>query len=271
MTDAQLDLSFEVAAGRTVLARRHVSYPFNVTAPLQTGASSADVIVQSVSGGVYGGERLGQRLDAGEGAHVVIRMLSATVVHAARDGETARQTVSLRASEDASLSYLPRPLILFPSSVFLQVMEVTVAESATVMIRDGFLLHDPQTMGAGARDLRAHLTVRKTTGALVAVDRMRIHDGVIDAASPGVTNTFRAFGAVWLIRRMDARACQAVKAAIACLFSGRDDCYGSTTALRDGGGAAVRVAAIDGGALDAILDAVVGALQNMGLDRAESA
>ena len=264
MTDAaQLDLSFEVAAGRTVLARRHVSYPFNVTAPLQTDGPRADVIVQSVSGGIYGGERLGQHLNAGRGAQAVVRMPSATVVHAARDGAGAYQSVSLHAADGAFLSYLPRPLILFPGSAFMQAMEITVAESATVLIRDGFLLHDPQTMASGARDLRSHLIVRKMTGGLVAMDRMRIDDSMIDSTSPGVTNAFRAFGAVWLIRRMDAEQCRMIKTAIARLFNGNGDCYVSTTSLRYDGGAAVRVAAMDGGALDAALDATVGMLQTI--------
>ncbi len=253
----QLDLSFERIGRRTVLARRHVGYPFNVTAPLRSASLDAELIVQSVSGGIYGGESLGQHLNVGAGAHAVVRMPSATVVHGARNGGTACQRVSLLAVEDASLSYLPRPLILFPGSAFMQAMEVTVAESATVLIRDGFLLHDPQTMASAARDLRSHLTVRRTTGALLAMDRMRVDDGMIDAACPGVTSAFRAFGAVWLIRRMDASICRAIKTAVARLFDGSEGCYVSTTALRDDGGAAVRVAAIDGGALDSALDAIV--------------
>ncbi|HKU95721.1 MAG TPA: urease accessory protein UreD [Vineibacter sp.] len=267
----QLDLSFERAGARTVLARRHVGYPFNITAPLQTDAPCADVIVQSVSGGIYGGERLGQHLSAGAGAQAMVRMPSAAVVHAARSGERAHQCVSMQAAEGAFLSYLPRPLILFPGSAFMQTMEVTVAGSATVLIRDGFLLHDPQAMPSGARDLRNHLIVRKIAGGVIAMDQMRIDDGMIDTASPGVTNTFRAFGAVWLIRRMDATRYQSIRTTIARLFSGSDDCYVSTSALRDDGGAVVRVAAIDGGALDAALDAIVATLQDMCLGRAEAA
>ena len=261
MTDAvQLDLSFEVAGGRTVLARRHVSYPFNVTAPLQSAAPRAEVIVQSASGGVYGGEQLGLRVTMGASAQAVIRMPSATVVHATRTGEAARQYVSLRAGEGATLLYLPRPLILFPGGALVQAMDVTVARTATVMIRDGFLLHDPTAMAPAARTLHSRVTVREAAGRLIAIDPMRIDDGLVDAASPGVTGAFRAFGAVWLVRRMEAACFRKVKAAIADRFVRDEDCYVSTTSLRGKSGAIVRLAAVDGGALDVALDAAVGTL-----------
>ena len=260
MTDvAQLDLSFGVAGGRTVLARRHVSYPFNVTAPLQSAESRADVIVQSASGGVYGGEQLRQRVTVDAGAQAVIRMPSATVVHATRTAEPARQSVSLQAGEGATLFYLPRPLILFPGGALVQAMDITVAGGATVMIRDGFLLHDPAAMASGSRALRSRVTVRDAAGRLIAIDLLRIDDGMIDAASPGVTGSYRAFGTVWLVRRMEAGCVQGVKATIARRFAPDGDCYVSTTSLRHDAGAIVRVAAVDGGALDVALEAIVDA------------
>jgi len=261
MTEAvQLDLSFEVAGGRTVLARRHVSYPFNITAPLHSGAPQAELIVQSASGGVYGGERLGQRVRVGPGAQAMIRMPSATVVHATRTNETARQSVSLRVEEGGTLLYLPRPLILFPGGTLVQETDVTVADGAAVMIRDGFLLHDPASTGSGARSLRSRLSVREAAGHLLAVDLARIDGDMIAAGSPGVTGTYRAFGAVWLIRRMDTTCVQGLKDSIAKSFAGDVDCYVSTTALRHNAGAIARVAAIDGGALDMALNTTVDVL-----------
>jgi urease accessory protein len=265
----QLDLSFELAGRCTVLARRHVGYPFNVTAPLRSATSQAEVIVQSVSGGIYGGERLGQRVSLGAGAQAVVRTPSAAVLHAARNGLAARQCVSLRVAAGATLWYLPRSLILFPGSELVQSMDVTVARHATAMIRDGFLMHDPQAMTPDARSLDSRLTARDAAGHLIAVDLVRVDDGMINAGCPGVTDAFRAFGAVWLIQRMDVARYRMIRAAIARRFAGIEDCYVSTTSLRDDGGAIVRVGAVDGGALDMALDAAVGALQGV-LDQRSS-
>lgn len=256
----QLDLAFEAVGGRSVIARRHVAYPFNVTAPLQSAVPRAEVIVQSASGGLYGGERLCQRVHVGTGAHAVLKMPSATVVHATRTGDAARQGVSLRAEAGATLLYLPRPLILFPGGALAQAMDITVAGGATVMVRDGFLLHDPSGAAAAPRTLHGRLTVRAASGDLVAMDAMRVDGGMIAAGSPGVTGAYRAFGAVWLVRPMPAAACRQVKAMIAERFAGDSDCYVSTTALRRDAGAVVRVAASDGGALDMALEAITGTL-----------
>jgi urease accessory protein len=256
----QLDLSFEAAGGRTVLARRRVGYPFHVTAPLRSALPRAEVILQSVSGGLYGGDSLGQRIRAGPGAQAVLRMPSATTVHALRTGQAVRQSVALRADENASLFYLPRPLILFPGSALVQSMEIVPAGSATVMVRDGFLLHDPAGSPPGGRVLRSRLAVRDPAGRLIALDRMRIDDAMIRAGGPGVAGAFRAFGAVWLLRRLPPASFRDLKAAVARLFSDDAGCYASTTALRNDSGAVVRLAAIDGGGLDVALDAATNAL-----------
>ncbi|HEX2886594.1 urease accessory protein UreD [Vineibacter terrae] len=258
----QLDLSFERIGRRTVLARRHVGYPFNVTAPLRSASLDTELIVQSVSGGIYGGESLGQRIDVGPGARVSVKMPSATVVHAARQGVAARQSVALHVAAGAVLCYLPRPLILFPGGALRQVTDVTVAGDAAVVIRDGFMMHDPQSMPPAARRLDSRVTVRDEAGRLIAMDVAHADDAVIDAACPGVTDAFRAFGAVWLVQHLQAPHCQVIKSAIARRFVCMGDCYVSTSALRGEGGVVVRVAAADGGVLDAALDMAVGTVRD---------
>jgi urease accessory protein len=252
----QLDLAFAVRGGGTVIARRHVSYPYNVTAPLRHHGPEAQVIVQSVSGGLFGGEVLRQAVSAGPGARVCLRMPSAAVVHAQGTKNAARQTVTLRAEERAILFYLPRAIILLPGSALVQVIDISLARSATVMIRDGFLTHDPDGAAKGARRLESGVTVRQACGRIVALDRMRVTDGIIDAAGPGVTNRYRAFGTVWLLREMSVSVFQFLQHAVAAYFAADAACYAATTALRHEGGALVRIAALDGGDLDRALDAV---------------
>ena len=65
------------------------------------------------------------------------------------------------------------------------------------------------------------------------------------AGSPGVTGAFRAFGAVWLIRRLEPAGSQGIKAAVAHRFAGEAGCYVSATSLRGNAGAIVRVSSED--------------------------
>jgi urease accessory protein len=252
----QLDLSFALRAGRTVLAHRHVAYPFYVTAPLRSRSPGADIIVQSVSGGLFGDDRLGQRVTVGAGAEAVLRMPSASVVHNRRDKAPSHHSVSLRAEAGARLFYLPRPVILLPGSGLVQAMEITVASAATVLLQDAFLLHDPAGDAPIARSLVSHVTLRHDSGRRIALDRMRITDDIIDAAIPGVTGAYRAFGTVWLLRETPTAAYQRLKAALSPVFAETRHGYLAMTALREERGAMIRVAARDGGDLDSAVTAI---------------
>jgi len=250
MTAAQLDLCFAMRGGRTVLARRHVSYPFHVAAPL----AGAEVMVQSVSGGLFGDDRLGQRFGVGAGGKALIRMPSAAVVHGRRGKDAARLAVTLHAAEGARLAYLPRPVILLPGSGLVQSMEVTVGDGARVLLQDGFLMHDPAGSLPAGRFLDSRVTILRADGWLVARDRMRVTDAMLDAAAPGVAGGCRAFGTVWLLQDMAAGDYERFRAALSPVLG--QDVYGAITRLRDNSGALIRLAARDGGALDGALNAI---------------
>jgi urease accessory protein len=253
MTDeaaAQLDLSFVSRAERTVLAHRHVAYPFYVTAPLRSRLPGAAVIVQSVSGGLFGDDRLGQRVTVGAGAEATLRMPSAAVVHNRRGKRASRQSVTLRAEAGAKLFYLPRPVILLPGSGLVQDVDITVASGATVLLQDGFLMHDPAGDRPVSRCLVSRVAIRQASGCRIALDRMRITDDIIVAAAPGVTGGYRAFGTVWLLRDTPTDAYQRLKAALSPVFAETGQAYMAMTALRDERGVMIRIAARDGGDLD---------------------
>jgi len=247
MSEPQLDLSFARRGDRTVLAHRHVSYPFFVAAPLR----GAEVILQSVSGGLFGGDRIAQQVALGDGAEAVIRMPSAMVVHHRRGKAAACQTVVLRAGEDARLLYLPRPAILLPGSGVVQSMEITLGRHAAVLIFDGFLMHNPGGHPSEPRALESRVTIRDASGRLIALDRMRVTDEMLTAADPGVAGGYRAFGTAWLLKDMEGDAYDRLKPAIA--QASGDACYLAMTPLRAGCGAMLRIAARDGGDLDAAL------------------
>jgi urease accessory protein len=199
MTEPQLDLCFARRGNRTVLAHRYVSYPFFVAAPLR----GAEVILQSVSGGLFGGDRIAQQVVLGDGAEAVIRMPSAMVVHHRRGKPAACQSVALRVGEGTRLLYLPRPAILLPGSGVVQSMEITLGRHAAVLILDGFLMHNPGGHPSEPRALESCVTIRDASGRLIALDRMRVTDEMLTTADPGVAGGYRAFGTAWLLQEME--------------------------------------------------------------------
>ncbi len=257
-TEPQLDLSFGLRGGHTVLTRRHVSYPFHVAAPLAGAGPGVEVIVQAMSGGLFGDDRLGQRIVVGAGGAAVIRMPSAPVALGLRGKAAARLAVTLQAEAGARLAYLPRPVILLPGSGLVQSMDVTIGDGARVLLQDGFMMHDPVGSPPGGRFLDSRVTVVRARGRRVARDRMRVTDAMLDAAGPGVAGGYRAFGTVWLLQHMPAEEYGRLRATLSPLCG--QDVYGAITPLRAGSGALIRLAARDGGALDGALSAITGAL-----------
>jgi urease accessory protein len=159
-----LDLSFERRSGQTVLAQRCVTYPFFVTAPLRGRGRVAEIILQSVSGGLFGDEKVAQRIALGERAAAVIRMPSATIVHDRRGKEPPSFTVSLRVGDGANLHYLPRPVILLPGSALVQSIDLSIGRGSTTLIQDGVLMHDPVTITPAPRALDSRISVRHAHG-----------------------------------------------------------------------------------------------------------
>ena len=263
MSDArgpQLDLTFERRGGRTMIADRNVRYPFFVTSPLRGRGTRAEVVVQSISGGLFGNDRLSQRVTIGDGAEAMIRIPSATVVHHRRGNAASNQTLTLRVGHGATLLYLPRPLILLPGSALVQSTEIMLSGQSIVFVQDGFLMHDPYGVPSAARAMDSRVTIRTAPGRLLALDRMRITDEAIAAAAPGVTGGYRAFGTLWLLCASESYAGRALKAVTEVVQGERSTCYVAMTPLRAGIGAMVRVAARDGGDLDVALTTIREAL-----------
>ncbi|MCB8877073.1 urease accessory protein UreD [Acidisoma silvae] len=236
-----LDLTFETRAGQTVLARRHVTYPFFITAPLRGRGPDAEIVIQSISGGLFGGERVAQRVTLGSGATAIIRMPSATIVHDRRDKAAAQCAVSLQLADSARLDYLPRPTILLPGSMLVQSVDLTLGPGATALLQDSVLMHDPNGMPTASRALDNRISIQNSAGRLIARDRMMITD------ANGEAGPYRAFGTLWLVAEITKSRYKDIK----FLISSHDwACYWGMTQLRADSGIMIRFAARDGGDLD---------------------
>lgn len=158
----------------------------------------------SASGGLYGDERVAQRSRAGEGARASLGFPSATVVHDARTTSGTGQLTRLDALPGARLDWLARPVILFPGARLTQRTELRAAPDARIVLTEGAMLHDPDGPPTGPRVLLTETVVRDRSGRLLALDRQRLDDATLDAARPGATGGYRAFGALWLVGAFDA-------------------------------------------------------------------
>ena len=202
-TPPQLALHFERdPTGRTFLARQFVTYPFFLTKPFyldETLPGMSSLILQSVSGGIYQDERIALSLTAGVGAQVHCTTQSATVVHSMTGKRVASQVVYLSAAEGAWVEYLPGPLILFPQANLRSAVQVVADASATVMIGDAFLMHDPAAQSCGFGSLFGEASFQRPDGQLLCLDRFKIDGGERTLGALGVMHHFQAQGTVWVL------------------------------------------------------------------------
>src|SRR5262249_2104042 len=204
--------------------------------------------LQSCGGGIFQDDRLVERIGAGPGAAAQVTTQAATIVHSMEQG-LASQQVSIDAAADAFVELLPDPFILFPRARFASAVRVRADETATVLLSDSFIGHDPDGGDAAFDWYRGTLTVEDRSGATLAQDRFRVTGGAMQAATPGITGAFATHGSFFVLhRRLPA---EAIVAALREAVAGLGGIYAGASALPAGCGAWLRVAAADGVALRA--------------------
>ena len=135
---AQLDLRFAPdVGGVTRVVQRRVCYPYDFLKPFWFGDQPTGIvtaIIQSSSGGLFGGERLLQRLRLAPHAAVHLTNQAATIVHAMRGHAATVQRVELELGNNAYLEYLPEPVTLFPGAGLEQQVRVTLAPQSVLLL-----------------------------------------------------------------------------------------------------------------------------------------
>lgn len=245
---AEATLAFAVAGGRTGLLRQHVPYPFHVTRPFHLDAGRPDLAtlyLQSASGGVYRGERLGLSVAMGEGAAAFVTTQSATVVHDCR-GRPAALDVRLSLARGSLLAYAPDPLVLFPGAALRTTLHVTLGPGAVAVCQEGLACHDPGGRGAPFDHIQAETVVHGPDGALRVTDRGLIAGATLGAAASPL-GPHQAAGSVLLLGMAleDGKALQARIDRLGCLSG--------LSALPNKAGTGIRLLAPDGGRLSLAL------------------
>lgn len=225
---SQLTLRFTQRNGRTILAERRVLYPYAITAPINR-AGMAELTLQSVSGGIYGGETLCQSIDVSENASAKLIQPAATSIRR-KHTEAAIQNIALRAEQNANLVYLTRPLIMFPGAALTQSWAIILAPGARIILFDGFLPRLPQSDW----QLSTRLSVHTTAGKLLAAERMEVNGATLKNPA--------AFGKFWCLGQpMPPR------------LPAQPETETGLTALPNNAGFTIAIAAPSGGALCAAM------------------
>ncbi|MDQ0390900.1 urease accessory protein UreD [Labrys monachus] len=244
--DATARLSFVRGGGRTVLARQHVPYPFHITRPFSLDRNLPDLAtlyLQSSSGGLYRGDRLGLDIEVGSGAQAHVTSQAATVVHATT-GDEARLSTAVRLHADALLALTNDPFILFPDAHLRAETAVTLSPGARAILADGFATHAPGGGGRPFGKLRTELCIRDESGRILVWDRGAV-SGIQFAGPSSPLGPYRAMGNLVALgpRRSDIDTAALTKQLDAL------ECRIGMSELPNGCGIAVRCIAPTGGHL----------------------
>ncbi len=244
----RLDLGFVRRGGRTVLDRRVFSYPFTVTRPYYRDAvpaGMASVVLQSVSGSLNPGDRIGQRLVVGPEAAAYVTAQGATTVHGAPAGAECGENLEIIAGAGSVVEYMADLRILFADAILSQSASIRLSDAATVVVCDGLVAHDPTGARRHFGAYRSETRIEDEEGRLLATDCARVPGSASAFAAGG---PFSAYGTLFVATRRSEADIAALVDAIAAGIAATE-VYGAASALANGCGVSARLAARDGGAL----------------------
>jgi urease accessory protein len=242
--------------GRTFISHQRVGYPFHITRPFYLDKKPEGFLtlyMQSVSGGIYRGEKLFLNMKAESGSFAQVTTQSATIVHRMKEDGVARQDVVLRVADDAFFEYLPDPLILFPGASFENKMRVIADPGATVIICDAFSQHDSREEGGCFRRLVSDTRIEDPSGKLLALDRFDIDGNVELAHLSSSENCYPDHGILMVLHKgcpIDELVAEIRSSLINC-----QGIYSGVSIMPFNSGVWVRILAQDGHSLRTALNA----------------
>lgn len=197
---ARLDIGV-APNGWSFLRRQEVRYPYHICRPFRYQGDPpgmATIYLQSCAGGIFDGDNLTQIVSLDEGASLHITSQASTIIHETRD-RGAAQATTLRAGGDSFIEYLPDPIILFPHARFSTSLTAELAPTATAVLSDSFLWHDPAEVGRSFDALSSETRISIDSLGLVALDRFEIGGADLLRRMVGINAGYRAQGSMAVI------------------------------------------------------------------------
>ena len=237
--------------GRTFIVRQLAGYPFHVCRPHyfpHDAPGLATLYIQSSSGGIYQEDRHDIAIVAVDGARAHVTTQASTIVHG-MERDRAAQRATITAGPGSHVEYIPDPLILFPASRLSTTLTLRIHESATAIVVDSFLMHDPRSADGAFDEFEARTMIEDWGGTRLATDRFRIAGRDILAAMPGISSDYRAQGLLMMVQRSNRTSdiLAQLRAEIAVI----DDVWAGGSTLPNEAGVWLRLLARDGAALRA--------------------
>jgi urease accessory protein len=189
---ARLELQFQAAGGRTVLARRRHVGPLIVQRPFYPEGPVCHVYLVHPPGGIVGGDSLSLQVDVETGAHALLTTPAATRFY--RAGPHPRATLHQQLNVRGSLEWLPQETIVFDGARARSTTRVDLSGEAR------FLGWEIACLGRPANDetfrcVELHQDfLLYRDGAPVLLDRLRLAGDSPAMAAPWGLDGAQAMG-----------------------------------------------------------------------------
>lgn len=249
---------FEIATapdGTSFLKRQAVRYPFHVCRPFRLDGDPFGMVtiyLQSCAGGIFDGDDLHQLVSMGDGARAHITTQAATIVHDSSDNG-ALQTTELTAGAGSILEFMPDPLILFPGARLQSRLRANVDPTATVILSDSFIVHDPKGEDREFRSFLSEADISISGLGRVALDRYEITGKDLKRREIGANGDFMAQGSLMILDGQ--KKADAITAALQQELSACANVYAMASTLPRRAGSWVRILARDAVALRRTMEA----------------
>ena len=250
MTEARIELAIAAGDqdGPSHIRRQYASYPFHICRPHVFAGDPAGMItlyMQSASGGVYEGDRhtLSFTVEAGAQAHVTTQ--AATVVRS-MERDSASITLAVEAGPASHLEFIPDATILFPEARLYSSLRVVADPTASVLISDAFLGHDPQDRQRPFGLMASDLTFARPGAEPCVRDRFVLTGSQFAAGLAGLNGRYAAHATLFAFHPGDKG--EAVLRALRAVLD-MDGVYAGASPLPSGAGTWCRLLAEDGAAL----------------------
>ncbi len=187
--------------GKTYIRDQFCRYPFHVCRAqyVDTKPSGlATIYLQSCAGGIFEGDRLFSVFHSLPESQAHITTQASTIVHSMKNGR-AEQYVSIEAEECSYIEYLPDPLILFPESHLHAKVAVSKHPTATIILSDAFLVHDPENRGRNFGKFQNETRIEDLQGNLLCLDRYQITGEGMFNHYIGVMGDYAVLGTVMFL------------------------------------------------------------------------
>jgi urease accessory protein len=245
LSEGALELSLVVAPdGRTRLARRAQRFPLRLTVPLYLDAgdpSMAFLYVQNPTGGVFAGDDLQVRVDAGPGTRTHLTTTAATKVYRMPSGH-AEACIEITLGDGAYLELVPEPLVPQAGSSLSQQLTVRLAPDAGFVATE---LVAPGRLARGEVFEYRQLTLR--TGLFAACGRelcqdiLRFEPSVLPPTRRGLLGD-RPYLATVIVGA-PSRDAEALAAVLDDAVRGHPEVFAAAGALPNSTGALARILA----------------------------